>query len=102
MLKKLHSKTAAWVNKLDAEKQRQVWFNYGETRLTFPKSYRARLNYTHQNPVNHGLVPVANRYPWCSAAWFEGVATPAQVQAIYSFKCDQLRIDDSFDPAPEW
>src|SRR5262245_51998459 len=51
-------------NRLDRTLARQVWFNFRETRLTDPKSYFARLSYTHQNPVKHGLVPVANQYPW--------------------------------------
>jgi putative transposase len=71
-------------------------------RLTFEKSYLARLNYTHQNPVRHGLVLVANQYPWSSAGWLERTATPAQVKTIYSFKTDQLEIYDAYAPAPEW
>ena len=74
MLGVLHEKTAKWVNGLDSMKGRQVWHNFRETLLTFERSYLARLNYVHQNPVKHGLVPVANQYPWCSAAWFERTA----------------------------
>ena len=102
MLKILHVKTSGWVNQLDHMPERQVWFNFWETRLSYPKSYLARLNYTHQNPVKHGLVPVANQYPWCSAAWFERTASPAQVKSIYRFKTDKLEIPDEFEPAPEW
>ena len=50
MLKTLHVKTSGWVNRLDKAPARQVWFNFRETRLTYPRSYFARLNYTHQNP----------------------------------------------------
>jgi putative transposase len=64
--------------------------------------YLARLNYVHQNPVRHGLVPVANQYPWCSAAWFERTASEAMVKSIYLFKIDQVRVMDDFDVAPEW
>ncbi len=102
MLGKLHGKTARWVNRLDKTPCRKVWHNYRETRLTFEKSYLARLNYTHQNAAKHGLVPVANQYPWCSAAWFERTATPAQVKTIYSFKTDKLETYDDYTPAPEW
>ncbi len=94
----LHRQTAAAVNELDHAPGRQVWFNYWDTRLTFEKSYLARLNYVHQNPVKHGLVRVANQYRWCSAAWFERTATPAQVATISSFKIDRLRVPDDFDP----
>jgi len=76
--------------------------NFWDTRLTFEKSYLARLNYVHQNPVKHGLVAVANQYPWCSAGWFERVARPAQVKTIYAFKTDKLNVYDEYDTAKEW
>lgn len=98
----LHEKTAKWINKLDECKGRQVWHNFWETQLTYEKSYFARLNYVHQNPVKHGLVPVANQYPWCSAGWFERTARPAQVKTIYAFKLDKVRVYDEYEAAPEW
>jgi len=102
MLGELHEKLANWVNKLDGALGRKVWFNFRETRLTYERSYLARLNYTHRNAVKHKLVPVANQYPWCSAAWFERTAPPAQIKTIYSFKTDKLQIQDEYDTAPEW
>ncbi len=92
----LHQHSAAWVNGLDAARDRKVWHNYWETKLTFEKSYHARLNYVHQNAVKHGLVPVANQYPWCSAAWFENTAEPSMVRTIYSFKTDAVNVLDDF------
>jgi putative transposase len=102
MLKMLHVKTAEWVNKLDRAPGRRVWFNFRETRLTYQKSYLARLNYVHQNAVKHGLVAVANQYPWCSAAWLERSAAPAIVKSIYRFKTDEVQVDDDFAPATDW
>ena len=102
MLKVLHVKTSEWVNKLDATPARQVWFNFRETRLTFQRSYFARLNYVHQNAVKHRLVPVANQYPWCSAGWFERSSSPATVKSIYRFKLDQVRVFDPFEPQVDW
>jgi|GEM_PF-458492 len=96
-LARLHADTAAEVNRRDESRGRQVWYNFWETELTFEKSYFARLNYVHQNAVKHGLVAVANQYPWCSAAWFERTATPAQVNTIYRFKTDRLKVLDDFD-----
>jgi putative transposase len=93
----LHTETAAAINQEDNAVGRQVWFNYWETKLTYERSYFARLHYVHQNPVKHGLVRVANQYRWCSAAWFERTATPAQMKTIYSFKTDKLRVLDDFD-----
>jgi putative transposase len=91
-----HQHSAAWVNGLDATTGRKVWHNYWETALTYEKSYLARLNYVHQNAVKHGLVPVANQYRWCSAAWFERVAQPSMVKTIYGFQTDQVRVLDDF------
>ena len=58
---------------------------------------RDRLNYAHQNPVKRGLVPVAKLYPWCSAAWFERTAAPAQVKTIYAFPTDRVNVHDDYD-----
>jgi len=102
MLGQLHEKLAKWINGLDKANGRQVWFNFRETRLTYEKSFLGRLKYTHQNAVKHKLVPVANQYPWCSAAWFERTALPAQINTIYGLKTDQLEVYDEYDVAPEW
>jgi putative transposase len=97
-LRELHSKTAGSVNELDGARERQVWFNYWDKLLTYEKSYMARLSYVHRNPVKHGLVAVAKKYRWCSAAWLERTATPAQVATLYRFKIDRISILDDFDP----
>ena len=98
LIGRLHYSTAEDVNRRDQQPGREVWFNFWETRLTFEKSYLARLNYVHQNAVKHGLVRQANEYPWCSAAWFEGTATRAQVQTIYGFKTDRVKTEDDYEP----
>jgi putative transposase len=102
MLTQLHTQTATWLNSLDGVLGRKVWHNYWETKLTFEKSYLARLAYTHRNPVKHGLVAVAVEYPWCSAAWFERTVAPAQVKTIYRFGESRIRVRDEFEVAPEW
>jgi putative transposase len=98
----LHEQTAKWINKLDGQPGRKVWHNYRDTRLTYEKSYLARLNYTHQNPVKHGLVPVANQYPWCSARWFERTASPAQVKTLSTFDHNKVKLPDDFEVSPDW
>jgi len=90
MLGVLHTKTGSWINRRDKTPRRQVWHNFRESRLTFQRSYLTRLNYVHQNPVKQGLVPVANAYPWCSAAWFERESSPAMVKAIYRFNIEKV------------
>jgi putative transposase len=98
MLRELHSKTAVWVNGLDGEPGRQVWFNYWETLLTVQVSYLTRLAYVHRNAVKHGLVQEASAYPWCSAAWFERTASRARVQSLYRLKTDRIAVDDDYQP----
>jgi putative transposase len=102
MLGRLHERTAKWINRLEGSTGQKIWHNFWETRLTYEKSYRARLNYVHNNAVRHGLVTVANQYPWCSAGWFERTATPAQIKTIYSFKTDQLHLGDDYDVSRDW
>jgi putative transposase len=70
-------------------------YEFWDTRLTFEKSWFARLNYVHQNPVKHGLVPVANQYPWCSASWFETNARSGFVKSVYPFKIDRINVPDA-------
>jgi REP-associated tyrosine transposase len=96
MVKQLHEDTARELNRWNQVEGRSVWYNFWDTKLTCQRSYLARLNYVHQNPVKHGLVKVANQYRWCSAAWFERTAAPAMIKTIYSFKTDQLKIFDDF------
>jgi len=95
-VQRLHGVTSHDLNALDGVAGRQVWFNFRDTKLTHQYSYLARLNYVHQNAVKHGLVPVANQYPWCSAAWFERVASAAQVKTICGFKTDRVNVCDDF------
>ena len=98
-MRHLHATTAREMNRLDRVRGRKVWYNYWDTKLTFQKSYLARLNYVHQNAVRHGLVRDAEQYQWCSASWFHHAATPAQVATIHGFKIDRVNVVDDFDVA---
>ena len=96
MITRLHKATASALNARDGTVGRKVWHSYRETLLTFERSWLARLNYTHQNPVKHGLVARAADYEWCSAAWFERTAPGAWRETVYSFKTDKLQVEDDF------
>jgi putative transposase len=102
VLKDFHAKLAIWVNRLDRTPRRKVFYNFRETHLTFEESYFARLNYTHQNPVKHGLVGAAREYPWCSASWFEREAAPSHVKTVYAFKTDRVNVEDDFEVDSQW
>ena len=92
----LHTATAKYINKLDNSAKRQVWFNYWDSRISFPKSYLPRLKYVHQNPVHHQIVSKAENYPWCSAGWFQMNADNCFKKTLASFKTERLKIYDDF------
>lgn len=96
LIRQLHSFTARELNRMDDFSGRKVWFQYWDTCLTYEKSYYARLNYVMNNPVRHGLVPVASAYKFCSAGWFEAEADQSFVIKVKSFKYDQVKVQDEF------
>jgi putative transposase len=97
LISKLHMLTAKQINLMDDAAGRKVWFQYWDSRITYEKSYLARLNYVHNNPVHHGIVDDAVKYPWCSAAWFEREAEESFLKTVSGFKTDRLSIRDDFD-----
>ena len=100
LMNELHSETAREVNRRDGAAGRQVWFQYWETRLTYQKSYFARLSYVHRNAVHHRLVREPSLYPWCSAGWFQRRATTSFYKTIMRFGAERLRVPDDFEV--EW
>ena len=95
-LGKLHMQTARQLKLWDNTLGRKVWFQFWESRITFERSYLARLNYVHHNPARHGVVPLAENYRWCSASWFAENAPPAFVNTVNSFKIDRVNVPDDF------
>ncbi|MEA2164536.1 MAG: REP-associated tyrosine transposase [Thermoanaerobaculia bacterium] len=96
-LTELHTNEGLDRNRDDNTPRRQVWFQFRETQLTYERSWLARLRYTHQNAVHHGLVSNAAQYRWCSASWFETNARPSFVKVVNSFKIDRVNVPDDFD-----
>jgi putative transposase len=96
MLQRLHSATSRTINRMDNTSGRQVWFQFWDTCLTHEASYYARLNYVHNNAVHHGLVPRAEQYEFCSAAWFAANADPAFYRRVCSYRYDKIKIKDDF------
>ena len=96
LIGKLHMQTAKQLNLCDGTPGRRVWFQYWDSHITFEKSYLARLHYVQDNPARHGVIPLAENYKWCSAAWFAQNAPPAMVATVKSFKTDQLKVPDDF------
>lgn len=92
----LHTQSAAAVNKLDHATGRKVWFQYWDTCLTFDRSYFARLNYVHNNPVHHKLVAAPEHYEFCSARWFLTNAERGFIKKVLTFKSDAVNVVDDF------
>ena len=98
MLQKLHSLATKRLNLEDATPGRsRLWQNFFEKHLTEQESYLARLNYVHQNPKHHGLVPLASHWKWCSADAFKREVTPAWLKTVASFKYDLIAKEDGDD-----
>ena len=95
-VKVLHQTTARYINEVDKTPQRQVWFQFWETYLTFAPSFFTRLKYVHHNAVHHGIVKAPEDYPWCSAAWFIRNAPPSFRKTVERFKIDTLKVLDDF------
>jgi putative transposase len=100
LIRHLHSVTSAAINKADNIRGRKVLYQYWERNITFHASYLARLKYVHTNPVHHGLVSVAEAYPWCSAAWFERTASSPFYRTVMGAKTDTVNIHDDFAVEP--
>jgi putative transposase len=96
MLTRLHVQTAIDQNRRDGASGRKVWYQFRETQLTFERSWLARLKYTHENAVHHGLVRNAENYRWCSASWFASTARKAFVETVRSFKLDRVNVPDDY------
>lgn len=93
---RLHRETSRILNRWDGTPGRTVWFQYWDRRITYERSYFARLHYVHQNPVRHGVVARAELYPWCSAGWFERRASRAFRLTVESFPIDRVKVYDDF------
>ncbi len=96
MLRAVHSLTARYVNNRDAASGRTVWYRYRDTCLTNQRSYLARLNYAHCNPVKHKVVERAWDYPWCSMRWFVNQAEGGFRERVLSFDAERVEIEDDF------
>jgi putative transposase len=96
MIQRLPSQSARQVNQMDHTPGQRVWFQYWDTYLTYEKSFYVRLNYVHNNPVKHGLVPVAAQYPYCSASWFKTKVPSDFRKKVESFHYDRVNVIDDF------
>jgi putative transposase len=95
-LDRFQNRCSTAINRLDGVEARKVWFQYWDTRLTYEKSWLARLKYVVFNPVKHGLVDKPDDYPWCSARWFADHASRAFFRTVMSFRIDRVNVKDAW------
>ena len=100
LINEIHSQTAQALNQWDCTPGRQIWFQYWETRLSYQRSFFARLSYVHRNAVHHKLVAEPTLYPWCSAGWFERRAATSFYRMIMRFGVERIKVPDDFQV--EW
>ncbi|MBX3119491.1 MAG: transposase [Fimbriimonadaceae bacterium] len=96
LTKALHAMTAQQLNKIDGQPGRTVWYRSWDTRVTFERSYLARLAYVHNNPVKHGIVTDAIEYRWCSARWLQEEGDRPFVESVLSFDTSRVNVLDDF------
>ena len=96
LVRGVHSISAKFVNALDRTPGRKVWYNYWDTCITQERSYLARLQYVHLNPVKHGIVRGAEDYPFCSFRWFIESAEPGFRTRVLDLPIDHLHVMDDF------
>jgi putative transposase len=96
LTRRVHGRTSIHVNQMDLTPRRRVWYRCWETRITYERSYLARLAYLHNNPIKHGLVQDARQYRWCSARWFEDRASRPFFESVMSAPTDRVNVIDDF------
>ncbi|HEY0867135.1 MAG TPA: transposase [Fimbriimonas sp.] len=96
LCRRIHGQSARELNRIDGQLGRTVWYRTWDTRISYEKSYLARLAYVHHNPVRHGLVEDATTYKWCSAAWLIERGDRPFVETLMSFKTDRVNVYDDF------
>lgn len=96
LMKRIHASSAKAINERDQRIRRMVWYRYWDTQITYERSYLARLNYVHNNPVKHGVAKCAEEYPYCSMGWFKTQGDRPFVESVLSFDTSQVKVYDDF------
>ena len=102
MLRVLHVKTSAWINRLDGQMGRKVWFNFWDTRLTHQK---VRFGAVELRPSKRSEAQTGSGGLSISVVFgglVERMAPPAIVKTVYRFKTDKISVEDEFEPATDW
>jgi putative transposase len=96
LLGDMHKFLAGRWNKADDALGRQVWYNYWDTCITDERSYYARLNYIHWNPVKHGLAARPEDYPFSSYHDYLGAQEEALRRWEQEYPWERVSVPDDF------
>jgi putative transposase len=93
-VRNVHAKSARYVNHLDADLGRRVWYQYWDTEIRSDEDWAARMRYTMESAVKHEIVDDAKDYPFCSAALFYQSASAELAALINSASIEHLAIPE--------
>jgi putative transposase len=97
IIKKIHSISAVWVNKLSKKPGRKIWYQYWDECIRDEKDFYAKLNYIHLNPVKHGYVDRPEQYKFSSYNHFLKTEGINWLDAIFKhFPPNEMGKDDDF------
>ncbi|MCD6283860.1 transposase [bacterium] len=68
-IRKLHSDTAIYLNRVDKVSRRRVWYQYWDKCIRNETDFWKHFNYIHHNPVKHGNIKnqdLVKNYKFCS------------------------------------
>jgi putative transposase len=66
IVRRIHSKCAVLLNRMDHQPGRKVWYQYWDECIRDEREFYAKLNYIHFNPVKHGYVDDPESYRFSS------------------------------------
>ncbi|MBC8179557.1 transposase [candidate division KSB1 bacterium] len=94
IIKNIHRYTAIKLNKIDNKIGRQVWYQYWDTIITSEKSFYARFNYIHYNPVKHGYVKKSEDYKFCSYGYYYEKNKEDVIEIMKKYPFDRVKVKE--------
>ncbi len=74
----------------------KIWWNYWDTCITYERSYFARLNYIHFNPVKHGYVDSPDKWKFSSYCKFCDEVGEEYKEILKKYPFNKVRVKDDF------
>lgn len=91
LIRSVHKFTSLRWNREDGRPGRQTWHEYWDTCIDNERSFWARVNYIHHNPVKHGLVSHPSQYPFSSYSRWDAETDIDLLEGAYPW--DRLQLE---------